>query len=304
MQYNISIIGFGNIGKAICTMLLAKKELKFTLNVVDSKSYEYITGTILDIHHGLELCNNHQLYYNNDELLEKADFVFHCAGASVPKGKSRLHTAQASIDITESIFSGLNFKNEPFVIVISNPVEVITSITQRLSQLPPHKVAGTGTMLDSLRMNYYVKQRMPNSNNVHCIVLGEHGETMFLSSQLTTIEGQSIQSHFSDQVIHDIMLQVQQSPAKIKLTQDATIYGVSLCALRIFEALLSDERFSAPVSIAIPQNLKNKIGLPEIALSLPTLINKSGVFFDEIYQPNDIESEQLLNSSNLLKGYL
>lgn len=304
MHFNISIIGFGNIGKAICTMLLAKKELNFTLNVVDSKSYEYVTGTILDMHHGLQLCDNHQLHYNNDDLLEKADFVFHCAGASVPKGKSRLHTAQASIEITKSIFKSQKFTNEPFIIVISNPVELITNITLQLTGLTEHKVVGTGTFLDSQRMDYYVKQHLTNANDVKCIVLGEHGETMFLSNQLTSIEGQPIQSHFSDQVIHDLMLQVQQSPEKIKMTQDATIYGVSLCAIRIFEALLSDEKYAAPVSIAIPNQLKSDLELPNMALSLPALINKKGVFFDKTYRPNDIESEQLLNSADLLKGYL
>ncbi|MFK7786443.1 MAG: hypothetical protein AB8B56_15085 [Crocinitomicaceae bacterium] len=105
----ISILGFGNIGKLICALLLPYKDHRFAINIIDVD--DSVIGAITDMKHGEKLFPNHSISFNDQSLLDGSDFIFHCAGASVPKGKSRLYTCEQSVKITEAVFR--DFKATP-----------------------------------------------------------------------------------------------------------------------------------------------------------------------------------------------
>ena len=302
MELTISIIGFGNIGKAICILLLPKYEFNLTINIVDIDPN--VKGAILDFQHGIQLYQNHQITYNSIELLNNSNFIFHCAGASVPKGQSRLFSSNESIKITEAIFKNFKPLKEPYVIVVSNPVEIISTITHKITGLPPKSIVGTGTFLDSIRMNYCVKKYMKNINTIDSILLGEHGNTVFLSKQLSSINGKKIDEILDNQKIDSLMNEVKQSAMEIKETQDATVYGVSYCAVKIFESLLSENYSSYPISTIIPQWLQKELKTGDLFLSLYSKINKSGVFPTDNYIPNDLELSNFKNSIKSLIPYI
>lgn len=299
MELVVSIIGFGNIGKTIGALLLPFKDVSFRINILDIDLN--VSGAILDLKHGAELYDNHQITYNSEALLNQSDFIFHCAGASVPKGMSRLVTCQASVEITEAIFNNFNPVKEPFVIVVANPVDIITFITQKITGLPKENVVGTGTLLDSIRMNYVVKQMKREISSVDAILLGEHGATAFLSEQLSTIMGLPFNSVFDTGAIDELMILVKNSAGEIKATQKATIYGVSYCAIRIFESLRSQKSQKLPVSTFIPENLHTVLGDSRVYLSLYSEISQQGVRPIENYHPNNDELECLKRSIDLIK---
>ena len=294
----ISIVGFGNIGKLICALLLPYKEHQFTINIVDIDPN--IKGAVLDFEHGRQLYLNHTIATNSEFLLNNSDFIFHCAGASVPPGKSRLFTCNQSIEITESIFKNFKPIKTPFIIVVANPLDIISTVTYKITGLPQSHIIGTGTFLDSIRMNQIVAKINPNISSIDSILLGEHGTTVFLSEQLSTIENQPFSKVFDSHEIKRFMDLVKASASEIKATQAATIYGVSYCAINIFELLLSEQSENRPVSTLIPDELKQQLGGANIFLSLPCNINKLGAFTSTDYKPNDSELASLKNSVDLL----
>jgi L-lactate dehydrogenase len=298
MEITISIIGFGNIGKYICGLLLTNKDARFHINVIDIDWKVY--GAILDMQHAAELYERHNISYNSDELLASSDYIFHCAGASVPKGKSRLVTCQSSIEITEAVFRNFNPKKEPFIIVVANPVEIISFVTQRLTDLPSSRVIGTGTYLDSVRMNHVIKTTDTAISAVDAILLGEHGTTAFLSEQLSTVDGAPFSNYFSHDSIDELMNTVKAAAEEIKQTQSATIYGVSFCAVELFNALLRADNSKYAVSTALTDDLKEVVGSTPIFLSLFSEIGDHGAIPVSTYIPNDQERQLLQKSIDLI----
>lgn len=298
MNITISIIGFGNVGKAICALLLPMNDHEFTINILDTN--EDVNGAILDFQHGNQLFHKHRITFNDIELFNESQFIFHCAGASVPKGQSRLFTCNESISITEAVLKNYTPKGNPFFIIVSNPVEIIATITQKLTGLPASSIIGTGTLLDAMRMNYSISNRLTDLNSIETVLIGEHGNTAFFSKQLSKIEGKPANHYLNDDQIESLMKEVLQSASTIKATQKATIYGVSFCAIRIFESLLSDKDCYYPVSTAIPEWLVKHLQTDAVYLSLYSKINSSGAVADFNYQPNNEEMTLLKKSVDSL----
>lgn len=287
MNRVISIVGFGNIGKLICALLLPNKEHHFTINIVDIDPA--IKGAITDFEHGIQLYPNHTITHNSEVLLNNSDFIFHCAGASVPKGKSRLYTCRQSIEITEAIFKNFKANKTPFIIVVANPVDIISTITYKLTGLPHTHIIGTGTFLDSIRMNQIVRKVNPKLSSIDSVLIGEHGATTFLSEQLSSIDGRPFSAFFDASELRHNMDLVKSAAAEIKVTQDATIYGVSYCAIQLFEALLSQKSQNLPVSVLIPKTLQKDLGGADLFLSLYATINNQGALPNASYEPNASE---------------
>ena len=287
MDLIITILGFGHIGKQICSSLLSLEGYNTQINIIDIS--EDIEGALIDFEHAAELFPNHQLVLNDKHLFNKSDFVFHCAGASVPKGSSRLEVTDQSIRITEDIFKDFSPRGSCKIIVISNPVEVISFVTQKVTGLPSKQIVGTGTYLDSIRMNYYAKQQLSNDLHPNFVLLGEHGQAAFVSHQLSKVEDDKMTSTDLETV-----LDLTKGSAKhIKITQDATIFGVSFCAIQLFKAFLSQEEIYIPVSTEMPDKLCNQLNVEKIYLSLFSQVSQKGVFYDERYIPNKQEQSDL-----------
>lgn len=302
MEIIISIIGFGNIGKAICSQLIPMKNFQFIINVIDAN--DDVQGAVLDFQHGNQLFHQHKIVFGSVELLNQSDYIFHCAGASVPKGQSRLYTCGESISITEAALKNFKPQGNPKFIIVSNPVEIIATVTQKITGLPSSSIIGTGTLLDTLRMNYYISERFPNFKSIESILIGEHGSTAFFSKQLSKINNEKATDYLDDETIDNLMKQVFDSAAKIKTTQKATIYGVSFCAIAIFEALLSDKESYFPVSTKIPDWLNKELKTDQVFLSLYSKVNSEGAFPYEKYLPNDKELLQLKKSIDSILPFM
>lgn len=294
MNKVITILGFGNIGKQICSSLISMKEYAFTINIMELPDEK--TGAILDFQHALDLFPNHKILLNNQAAFNASNFIFHAAGGAIPKGKSRLEVVEKSIAITEEVFKDFEPLKDCKIIVISNPVDIIAFITQKITGLPNSSIIGTGTFLDSIRMNYYVKKSLPQQNNIDCILLGEHGETTFVSTQFSKINNENINLALKQDQISALLEQTKGAAKEIKQTEDATIYGVSFCAIKILEALLEKKKTKMPVSTQLPAWLCKTLNTERIFLSLYSEINQDGATFYNDYNPNKEELQQLENS--------
>ncbi|MEQ8908589.1 MAG: hypothetical protein RIC95_05325 [Vicingaceae bacterium] len=302
MELTISILGFGNIGKLLGALLLPYRQFRLQLNVMDPDPL--VKGAFLDLQHSAQLYPHHRLSYNSQRLFEQSDFIFHCAGASVPIGKSRLEVCAKSIEITESIFNNVSFQKAPFLIVLANPVDLITHFTQKVTALPKSKVMGTGTLLDSIRMNFLIQQKYPKLKEVNAVLLGEHGSSVFLSKQLSSIQGKPFIDYLRQNEIDEIMNSVKSAADEIKETQGATLYGASFCALKVFEALLLEKEQFMPLSSFPLAQLKEQLRKTDLCLSLPTYLSAKGARVDKNYLPKEDELKKLGQSLQSLESCL
>lgn len=131
---NISIIGIGNIGRALLLNLLNEKNFYFLINIIDLP--ENAEGTLLDFHHALEFRPNHSIVFNSKDHFHESSYIFHCAGVGIQQGSSRLSTTDENIKITHSIFEHYQPNDKAKIIVITNPVDIITFYTWKYSNLP------------------------------------------------------------------------------------------------------------------------------------------------------------------------
>jgi malate/lactate dehydrogenase len=145
-------------------------------------------------------------------------------------------------------------------------------------------------------MNYYLKNLINTKEEVDCVLLGEHGESAFVSHQLSTIGHKSIDQAVEQAQLTATLERTKGAAKEIKETEQATIYGVSFCAIKIFESLLEEETIKIPVSTEMPEWLCTALEAKQIFLSLYSKVNKQGAKVDEDYCPNKEELAQLKNS--------
>lgn len=301
MKLAITVVGFGYTGKQICSLLLQHTQHSLEINILDPEPQ--VIGAFYDLVHAAATTSKHVLYLNNETLFQHADFIFHCAGGRVPKGASRLKICAESAKITKQVFQNVKFLNQPYILVVANPVELITYLTQELTQLPRHKVFGTGTFLDSIRMNALLKKEYPNLEAVNAVLLGEHGSTCFVSEQLSSIQKESILKFVSEAQLAQLLSKVKKAADEIKQTQDATLYGVSFCAIKLFEAAYAEEVVQLAVSTFTPPNW-SFLNKKNLALSLYADISHNGVFVSKSYKPNKAERQLIQKSANQLSSCL
>lgn len=286
-RIQISIVGLGNVGKFIAGTLLSIEDVRLDINIMDPKPA--VIGAVYDLEHAAAIKGNHKFTFNSNDRFQNADFIFHCAGTPVPKGASRLVTCQSSIEITETVFEDFQSNKEPFIIVLANPVEIITLVTQRLTGLPKYKVVGTGTFLDSVRMDHEIRKKTNDDDHIRAVLLGEHGAAAYLSEQLSFVNNRSLSSRFTQKELDEMLGVVKASAGMIKHTQEATIYGVGHCAIHLFKQLLKEEKQIIPVSTFFPdEGFEDFVG-KDICLSLPASVSSAGVFCEKAYSPDGKE---------------
>ncbi len=294
----MSVVGFGHVGKALAYLLGSVAE-PLLLNIMDPNLNE---GSFADIRHSLG-ASAHQLAQNDQRLLASSEVVFHCAGASVPKGASRLEVAAQSMEITEAVFGELKFlAADPLVVVLANPLDVLVTQLVRLTGLPAERVVGTGTLLDTYRFNALVADELGCAPcEVDGWVLGEHGDTMVLwASGSRTTDGRPLTDQLSLSKLEELLAKTRTTAAMIKSHQGATYYGVARCALVLWEAFLNDEQRLLPASVIAPDHLRQRYRLPEVALSLPLEIGRKQLRVGQL-DLTDTEAAGLSQSAETIR---
>lgn len=288
---NLTIIGFGNVGASLALLLL-NNEHSIRLNIIEPNDQR--EGAFLDLAHGMSLFRNKELFINDDELFEQADFVFHSAGIPNKHGGSRLSTAKENIELTKKIFGSIHFSKNPYVIVITNPVDIISNAVFQYSSLPAHRVIGTGTFLDSVRLSYYLSSISgQNTESFESFVLGEHGASQVPIYSMTKLNGKPIleDSFFTDEKLNFAKDLTLNAAYLIRETQKGTTYGVSKCAETLFNYLLDSEEHLLTLSVLTNEYYRKLLNLEQnIYISLPVLVKNNSI---------EITNEPKLSSAEL-----
>ncbi|WP_437521508.1 L-lactate dehydrogenase [Sorangium sp. So ce726] len=277
----VAIVGAGSVGATIAYACLlrgvGKQIALFDVNRAK------VDAEVLDLNHGLQFVPAATLDGSDDvEVCRGADVVVITAGAKQKPGQSRMDLATANVAICRELLPRLQaVAPDALYLLVTNPVDVITYVTLKLTGLPPARVIGSGTVLDSSRFRFLIARRLDVAvQNVHAYIAGEHGDSevpLWSSASVANIplDAWSVPGHgalgASDRA--EIFSSVKNAAAQVISGKGATNYAIGLATAKILEALLRDENRVLPVSSL----LSGYRGIDDVCLSVPCIVNRSGV---------------------------
>lgn len=289
----VSIVGLGETGVTIGSLLMACNQ-KIELNIMDPS--DWIKGRLLDLNHAAAFRRS-MVSLNDKEAFELADFIFFCAGVRNLKGADRFTTVKENKGLIELVFEGVQLKNKPTVIVVTNPVELISAWMQDFLGNSA-VVVGTGTMLDTERLRYILSREFNvNPSQIETEVLGEHGDSMVIAWSKTRVNGKAIDQVSEQLKRNRILDELIGSAATIRQTEEATKFGVGQCAVELFLALLREEETYVPVSFLPEKNQRERFQVTtSVFMSLPVCMSAKGIFAQSALHLNP-EEQNLLQLS-------
>jgi L-lactate dehydrogenase len=266
---NVLIIGFGAVGSMVGALLNASLTNAHFYILEPSSSSK---GRILDFCHACA-CENNEVTLNDSESIQKSDFIIYCAGYSNEKGTSRETVSSQNKQLLLELFQKQTIKKTTSIIAVTNPVEKITKWIQAL--FPNNLVVGTGTSLDTYRLNYLIAQRTKKPiSAVNTLVVGEHGQMMTPIFSKSTINNETLDKIFTPEELDQLLEELKNSATLIRETEKATKYGVAACVQKITLALLGKTILETALSIQLDLHYKKMFDLDDelIVASVPIKI--------------------------------
>ena len=303
----VALIGCGFVGSASAFALM-QSGLFSEMVLIDANT-DKAEGEALDIAHGLSYAKPMQIYAGKYEDISDAAIIVISAGANQKPGETRLDLVKKNISIFRSIMGELNrVKVEGILLIVANPVDILTAAAQKLSGLPENRVFGSGTVLDTARFKYLLGEHLDvDARNVHAFILGEHGDSeiaVWSSANISGIpvnEFCELKGHYDhEKAMKEIADNVKNAAYEIIQKKQATYYGIAMSVRRICEAVIRDEKSILPVS----RMLHGEYGLDGMALSLPAIVGKDGVEAPIPAKLSDEELAALQKSGETLKAIL
>ena len=304
----VAIIGAGNVGATTAYSIINQGLCEEVVLIDVNKDKAYAEA--LDMAHSVYFMNrNIKIYAGDYKDCSDADVVIITASAPMPKDShSRLEMLAPSMNIMKSIVTSVMDSGfDGIILVISNPVDIMTYYAWKISGLPYRQVIGSGTNLDSARLCCELAKLYDlDAKSVSAFVCGEHGDSEFVVWNSATIGGKKIDDVFSDNAPRTGNT---TKPGLLKMTSQAgweifnrkgnTCYGIAASATSIVKSILFNENQIYPVSV----NVDGAYGLNGVFLSVPTIIDKTGAKeIVEIKLQSD-EEEALMNSAHLLQSF-
>lgn len=300
----VVIVGSGFVGAA-AAFAITMAGIVAEIVVVDINR-EKAKGEALDISHGLSFTSNVRVSNGGFEEVKDADIIVVTAGSARKPGETRLDLVRKNDviarDITRNI---MEHYNGGIILVVSNPVDILTYIIHEESGLPASKVFGSGTSLDTSRFRYLIGNHYNvNVKDVNGFIIGEHGDSMVPVWSHVNIQGIHVDefNRLSGKVLDKTQIEgeVKTAGAKVIQLKGATYYAIAMSISRIVEAIIQDQNAIIPVGSV----LNGIYGISDVALSLPCIINSSGIahVFD-IDISND-EKQKLISSADKMKEVL
>jgi L-lactate dehydrogenase len=306
----ISIIGCGNVGVRFAYALIIKGIAREIVMIdIDRKRLE---GEVMDLSHTAPYTSPVNIISGNYEDLVDSDIVVITAGKNQEPGETRLNLVNKNVELFKLIIPKIqSYTKDALYLIVSNPVDILSYVAYKISGKPKNKIFGSGTTLDTARFRYLLaKYCNVNATNVHAYVLGEHGDSEFAVWSSAMIGGINIKNYFdicksvdfnrSDNEFKNIFEEVRDSAYKIIEKKGETSYGIGLALTRIAQAIINDENTILPISTYI----ENFYGINDIYLSLPCILNKTGVQETLNITLNEEEISNFQLSANKIKNII
>lgn len=302
-----AIIGCGFVGAATAFTLMQSK--LFSELVLLDANHDKAIGEAEDIGHGIPFAGEMDIYAGNYDDIADCSMIIITAGANQKPNETRLDLVQKNVAIYKNILSEITKRNyEGILLVVSNPVDILTYVAQKLSGLPERRVIGSGTVLDTARLKYALSQQLDvDSRNIHSFIIGEHGDSEIVAWSSTNISGVPLDQFLEmrghmhpDMDKQEIAEKVKNSAYDIIAKKDATYYGIAMSVRRICECMIRDEKSILPISTS----MHGDFGIEDVCLSMPTIISAEGMETHIPIKLSEREQKSLKQSASTLKHIL
>jgi L-lactate dehydrogenase len=276
----LAIIGAGRVGSSIAYASLirgvARHIALYDLDAAKARA------EVLDLLHGRQFAPAAEITGGSDlEVVRDADVVVITAGASQRPGQSRLELVGANVALCRTLVPELaRLAPRAILLVVTNPVDVLTHVCREVSGWPEARVFGTGTTLDTSRFRHVLAERGQVSvANVHAFIVGEHGDSELPLWSSATVAGAPLDDWlasrgrpFTEGERAGLFAGVRDAAYEVIRGKGATHYAIGLATARVLEAVLDDEHVVLPVTARV----EGAHGLPPVTLSLPRLVSRQG----------------------------
>jgi L-lactate dehydrogenase len=301
----IAIVGAGSVGATIayaCMIRGVGKQI-----VLYDSNEKKVEAECLDLNHGMQFVPMATIDGSADvSICKDADVVVITAGAKQKPGQTRMELAGANAEICRTLVPQLiEVAPNSILLLVTNPVDVITYITHKLSGFPRQRVIGSGTVLDSSRFRFLIARRLKVAvQNVHAYIAGEHGDSeipLWSSASIANIplHDWAVMHHgklsVRDRV--EIFQNVKDAAQQIIAGKGATNYAIGLSTAKILEAILHDENRVLPVSSLI----EDFHGMSDVCFSMPSVVSRTGAEPPLPVPLNENELAGLRNSAETIQ---
>lgn len=300
----VAVIGCGFVGSSSAFALMQSGLFsEMVLIDADTKRAE---GEAMDISHGISFARPMQIYAGNYDDITDAAIIVITAGANQKPDETRLDLIKKNAAIMKSIVGEIKKRDfGGILLIVSNPVDILTLIALKESGYPSNRVIGSGTVLDTGRFKYLLGEHLDvDSRSVHAFIIGEHGDSELAAWSNARIGGLKVndfcelRGHFNhEQSMKKIFENVRNSAYEIIERKHATYYRIAMAVKRICEAIVRNEKSILPVSSL----MTGEYGLNDVVLSIPAVVDETGVQKVIPIELNDEELTKLKDSANILK---
>lgn len=299
----VAVIGTGFVGSSSAFALMESG--LFSEMVLLDTDQNRAEGEALDISHGLPFARPMKITAGTYDDLVDAAIIVITAGAGQKPGETRLDLVKKNVAIFRTIIGEIAKRNcQGILLIVANPVDILTYVALKLSGFPENRVFGSGTTLDTARLKYLLGERLSvDARSVHAWIIGEHGDSQIAAWSSANVSGVPLSDFCSmrgftehDQNMEDIAEDVKNSAYKIIEKKKATYYGVAVAVRRICEAIIRDEKSVLPVSSI----QHGAFGIEGVALSMPAIVGKNGVEKQIPIKLNEKEQMELRKSADAL----
>ncbi len=303
----VVIVGCGFVGSASAFALMQSK--LFSEIVLIDADHAKAEGEAMDISHGIPFVGNMKIYAGTYDDIVDAAIIVITAGAGQKPGETRLDLVHKNLNIFKSIIPEIAKREcRGILLVVANPVDILTYAAIKLSGFPEHRVIGSGTVLDTGRLQQMLGAHVEvDPRDVQAYVMGEHGDSEFVAWSSAQVAGVPLNTfcelhgHLEHEAAEKrIAEDVKNSAYTIIEKKHATYYGVAMAVKRICTAVMRDEQTVLPVSSL----MVGEYGLSDLAISMPTVVGRDGVVCRVPVPLNDDEQHELTASAKALKDII
>ncbi|UKP01163.1 L-lactate dehydrogenase [Nostoc sp. UHCC 0870] len=296
------IIGAGQVGMACAYSMMIQN--CFDELILQDIQTERLQGEVMDLRHGIPFVEPVEIKAGTvADVGENADLVIITAGASQKPGESRLDLVVRNVAIFKSLIADVvKYCPNAILLIVSNPVDIMTYVTLKLSAFPAARVIGSGTVLDSARFRTLLAQKMGiDSRSVHAYIIGEHGDSEVPVWSKVNIAGMPLYDREGnsavDKAAQEIFERVKNAGYEIIKRKGCTSYAIGLATTEIVQAILRGQERILTVSSLV----NDFYGISDVCLSLPSVVNEKGVIKRVNFTLNDMEQQQLIHSAQILR---
>ncbi len=297
------IIGAGQVGMACAYSMMIQN--CFDELILQDIQTERLQGEVMDLMHGIPFVEPVDIKAGTvADVGQNADLVIITAGASQKPGENRLDLVVRNVAIFKSLIADVvKYCPSATLLIVSNPVDIMTYVTLKLSGFPAARVIGSGTVLDSARFRTLLAQKMGiDPRSVHAYIIGEHGNSEVPVWSKVNIAGMPLYDREGSPALDNAALQelferVKNVAYEIIKLKGCTSYAIGLATTEIVQAILRGQERILTVSSLV----NDFYGIRDVCLSLPFVVNEKGVIKTVNLTLNDTEQQQLIHSAQILR---